>query len=314
THGDPKTFPLLAQTLGFCTADQVLAVAENIVKIQRDFGDRTNRKHARFKYTVDDHGIDWVAEQLTQRMGVALNPAHEVQFTHNGDRFGWRQNQDHSWNYTLFIANGRVINNDQLSVKSALHDIATIHSGDFRLTANQNLIIAQVTATQKPAIEKLLQQHNLIATISPTRQLSMACVAFPTCTLAMAEAERYLPDLLTQIESLQHKHGIADRGIMIRMTGCPNGCARPFIAEIGFVGKALGRYNMYLGGALNGNRLNQLFEENINEGRILEHIDQLLGHYAQAAYVNEAFGDFVIRQGYVAAVKHGIEVNIKSAS
>jgi sulfite reductase (NADPH) hemoprotein beta-component len=312
THGDPKTFPLLAHTLGFCSADQVLAVAENIVKIQRDFGDRTNRKHARFKYTVDDHGIDWVREQLAQRMGEALAPAHRVQFTHNGDRFGWRQNQDGSWNHTLFIANGRVKDEQQLTVKSALREIATIHSGDFRLTANQNLIIANIKEQQKPSIEKLLNQHHLIHTISATRQLSMACVAFPTCTLAMAEAERYLPDLLTEIEALQHKHGITDKGIMIRMTGCPNGCARPFIAEIGFVGKALGRYNMYLGGAQNGNRLNQLFAENINEARILELLDQLLGHYAKSANRQEAFGDFVIRQGYVKKVKHGIEVNIKT--
>ena len=316
THGDPKTFPLLAHTLGFCTPDQVLEVAENIVKIQRDFGDRTNRKHARFKYTVDDHGIDWVREQLAERMGVPLKPAHEVKFTRNGDRYGWRKNQDGSWNFTLFIANGRIIDNDDkdpLTVKSALRDIATIHKGDFRLTANQNLIIAQVAADQKPAIDKLLHAHNLIGSVSKTRQLSMACVAFPTCTLAMAEAERYLPDLLTQIEYLQQKHGISERGIMIRMTGCPNGCARPFIAEIGFVGKALGRYNMYLGGALNGNRLNQLYDENINEARILKHLDTLFADYAESAKKDEAFGDFVIRQGHVSAVKHGIEVNIKSA-
>ncbi len=312
THGDPNTFPLLAHTLGFCSADQVLAVAENIVKIQRDFGDRTNRKHARFKYTVDDHGIDWVREQLAQRMGESLTPARNVQFTHNGDRFGWRQNQDGSWNHTLFIANGRVKDGQQLTVKSALREIASIHSGDFRLTANQNLIIANVKDQQKPSIEKLLNKHQLIHTISATRQLSMACVAFPTCTLAMAEAERYLPDLLTEIEALQQKYGISDQGIMIRMTGCPNGCARPFIAEIGFVGKALGRYNMYLGGAQNGNRLNQLFAENINEARILELLDQLLGHYAKSANRQEAFGDFVIRQGYVKKVKHGIEVNIKT--
>ncbi len=311
THGDPKTFPLLAQTLGFCSPEQVLTVAENIVKIQRDHGDRTNRKHARFKYTVDDHGMEWVKSQLAERMGFALAEPHKVVFTHNGDRFGWRQNSDGSWNHTLFIANGRVKDDAHTQVRSALRAIAQVHQGDFRLTANQNLIIAQIPAQEKSKIEDLLQQHDLVDSISLTRQLSMACVAFPTCTLAMAEAERYLPDLITEIEHLQQKHDIADRGIMISMTGCPNGCARPFIAEIGFVGKALGRYNMYLGGRKNGTRLNQLFAENINESSILEHLDQLLGHYANAANDEEDFGDFVVRQGYVDAVKHGIEVNIK---
>ncbi len=311
THGDPKTFPLLAHTLGFCLPDQVLEVAENIVKIQRDFGDRTNRKHARFKYTVDDHGIDWVRDQLLERMEVPLKPAHEVEFSHNGDRFGWRENQDGSWNHTLFIANGRVIDNDNLKLKSALREIAAVHSGDFRLTANQNLIIAQVQPNQKSAINTLLEKYQVTTAISATRKLSMACVAFPTCTLAMAEAERYLPDLISEIEALQQKHGILERGIMVRMTGCPNGCARPFIAEIGFVGKALGRYNMYLGGAINGNRLNQLYEENINEAQILKKLDQIIGHYANEGESNEAFGDFVIRLGYVKKVKHGSEVNLK---
>jgi len=309
THGDPSTFPLLAQTLGFCTPDQVLSVAENIVKIQRDHGDRTNRKHARFKYTVDDHGLDWVRDELAQRMGRDLEPARTATFTHTGDRFGWRQNHDGSWNFTLFIANGRVIDNETLALKTALREIATVHHGDFRLTANQNLIIARVPDKQKAKINELLDQHHLLTGESLTRQLSMACVAFPTCALAMAEAERYLPDLITKIEALQHRHGIADRGLMVRMTGCPNGCARPFMAEIGFVGKAPGRYNMYLGGHKNGTRLNQLFQENIDEAKILEHLDQLLGDYAQAGNAGEDFGDFVIRQGHVNTVKHGIQVH-----
>lgn len=313
THGDPKTFPLLAQTLGFCTPDQVLAVAENIVKIQRDHGDRTNRKHARFKYTVDDHGIDWLREQLHTRMGATLAAAQPVAFTHNGDRFGWRQNQDGSWNHTLYIANGRVKDHADRPLKSGLRAIAAVHGGDFRLTANQNLIIARVTPANKPQIEQLLAQHQLNVGLSQTRQWSMACVALPTCTLAMAEAERYLPDLITEVERLQDKHQVADRGIMIRMTGCPNGCARPFVAEIGLVGKAKGRYNLYMGGHPDGTRLNQLFAENIDEATFLHHMDRLLGHWSQAGSPQEPFGDFVIRQGYVQAVKHGIEVHIKPA-
>ncbi|WP_223788889.1 NADPH-dependent assimilatory sulfite reductase hemoprotein subunit [Marinicella meishanensis] len=312
THGDPATFPLLAQTLGFCTPDQVLSVAENIVKIQRDHGDRSNRKHARFKYTVDDHGIDWVRQQLTSRMGVPLADPQPVQFTHNGDRFGWRQNQDGSWNHTLYITNGRVKDSADLPLKQALRAVAQVHRGDFRLTANQNLIIARVPAQDKALIEQILQHHGLLDAHSATRQLSMACVALPTCTLAMAEAERYLPDLITQVEQLQAKHGIADRGVMIRMTGCPNGCARPFIAEVGLVGKALGRYNLYLGGRPDGTRLNQLFAENIDEASIIQHLDALLGQWSQQGQPQEPFGDFVIRQGHVQVVQHGIEVHIQN--
>lgn len=312
THGDPKTFPLLAHTLGFCTPQQVLSVAENIVKIQRDHGDRTNRKHARFKYTVDDHGIDWVREQLFERMGFNLEPPQNANFTHTGDRFGWGKNQDGNWNYTLYVANGRVKDDAELKLKSALRAIADIHQGHFRLTANQNLVIALVASQQKSQIEKLLIQYGLTKPASSTRLLSMACVAFPTCTLAMAEAERYLPDLITKIESIQEQHHIAHRGIMIRMTGCPNGCARPFMAEVGFVGKALGRYNMYLGGNKQGTRLNQLFDENIDEKQIIKHLDTLIGHFAQQGKDHEDFGDFVIRQGYVKKVNHGIEVNIKT--
>ncbi len=314
THGDPKTFPLLAHTLGFCQTNQILDVAENIVKIQRDHGDRSNRKHARFKYTVDDHGIAWLRAQLSDRMGFALEAAKQIKFTHNGDRFGWRKNQDGSWNHTLFIANGRVKDDSTGLLKTALRELAKIHQGDFRLTANQNLIIARVDDSAKSKIDQLLEKYKINQKISKTRQLSMACVAFPTCTLAMAEAERYLPDLVTKIDDLQAKHNISDRGIMIRMTGCPNGCARPFVAEIGFVGKAPGRYNMYLGGKPDGTRLNQMYLENINEVDILKQLDDLFEQYSKDAIDHEPFGDFVIRTGYVDAVTHGRQVHLKLVS
>ncbi|TDR18405.1 NADPH-dependent assimilatory sulfite reductase hemoprotein subunit [Marinicella litoralis] len=311
THGDSSTFPLLAHTLGFCTPDQVLLVAENTVKIQRDHGDRTNRKHARFKYTVDDHGIDWLRGQLSDHMGQPLLAAKKIEFTHNGDRFGWRKNLDGSWNHTLFIANGRVKDDGMNSLRTALREIAQIHQGNFRLTANQNLIIAQVPDSAKNQIDQLLGLYKINQQVSLTRQLSMACVALPTCSLAMAEAERYLPELINQIDGLQQKHHISNRGIMIRMTGCPNGCARPFIAEIGFVGKALGRYNMYLGGKPDGTRLNQLYLENITESDILKQLDDIFSHYAKDAISNESFGDFVIRAQYVSAVTHGKQVHLK---
>lgn len=310
THGDPKTFPLLAHTIGFCSPEQAVAVAEAVVKTQRDHGCRTNRKHARFKYTVDDHGVEWLQQQLADRLGYKLQAAKPVTFTSHGDRFGWQQNHDGSWNHTLFISNGRVVDNEQTQIRSALKAIAHVHQGDFRITPNQNLTIAQVSDENKAAIDVLLTQYLSKGQASATRQLAMACVALPSCTLAMAEAERYLPDFITQVEAIQAKHGILDRPISIRMTGCPNGCARPFVSEIGFVGKALGRYNMYLGGQPNGNRLNQLFQENITEKEILSHLDHLIGAYAQTGNEGEAFGDFVIRSGHVKSVTHGIEVHM----
>jgi len=311
THGDPDTFPLLAQTVGFCRPEQITEVAEQIVKIQRDHGDRTNRKHARFKYTVDDHGLDWVRDQLTDRLGWSLEPAEEVNFTHNGDRYGWRQNQDGSWLHTLYIASGRVQDDQRSTLRSALRDIAESHRGTFRLTANQNLIIAGVAEDQKAHIDQILKKHGVIDQVSPTRSLSMACVAFPTCALAMAEAERFLPDLIDEIDRLQLDHGIADRGIVTRITGCPNGCARPFMAELGFVGKAPGRYNLYLGGNPQGTRLNQMYRENITEQEIISILDELLGTYAKDAEADEAFGDFVIRAGFVNAVNHGRQVHLQ---
>jgi sulfite reductase (NADPH) hemoprotein beta-component len=311
THGDPETFPLLAQTVGFCRPEQITEVAEQIVKIQRDHGDRTNRKHARFKYTVDDHGLDWLRDQLTERLGWSLDPPREAPFTHNGDRYGWRQNQDGSWLHTLYIASGRVQDDERSTLRSALREIAQTHQGTFRLTANQNLIIAGVAEEHKAHIDQLLKKHGVIDQVSPTRSLSMACVAFPTCALAMAEAERYLPDLIDEIDRLQAQHGISDRGIVTRMTGCPNGCARPFMAELGFVGKAPGRYNMYLGGNPQGTRLNQMYRENITEQQILTSLDELLAAYAKDAEADEAFGDFVIRAGFVQAVSHGRQVHLQ---
>ncbi len=306
THGDLDTFPLLAHVVGFCTPDQVVAVAEAVVKTQRDHGCRTNRKHARFKYTVDDHGVDWLREQLTQRQGFELQEAKPFELTSHGDRFGWQQNHDGTWNRTLFISNGRVINNEHTQIRSALKAIAEAELADYIISPNQNLVLAGVSDANKQKVDDIIAQNQ--PAISPTRELAMACVALPTCTLAMAEAERYLPDLIGEIEKLQAKHNIAERPISIRMTGCPNGCARPFVAEMAFVGKALGRYNMYLGGLPNGTRLNQLYKEHITESEILAHIDSLLSEYAQ---VDAAipFGDFVIQQGHVQSVAHGRQVH-----
>ncbi|MFT5769289.1 MAG: sulfite reductase (NADPH) hemoprotein beta-component [Lysobacterales bacterium] len=297
THGDPATYPLLARPLGFISSDQVCEVGEAIIKIQRDFGDRSNRKHARFKYTVEDHGLDWLRAELTQRLGYELAPPRPFHFSSSGDDYGWHQTDDGKWHLLLFIQNGRIADGPNGQQLSGFREISKVHDGDFRLTANQNVIIAGVAAENRTEIDRLVREHGLNAheKLSQLRLSSMACVAFPTCSQAMAEAERYLPDLLTKIEAQVLKHGLSNEAINIRMTGCPNGCARPYLAEIGLVGKAPGRYNVHLGAAHNGTRLNYLARENVNEKEILSLLDDLFAEFAGQREVDEAFGDFLSR-------------------
>lgn len=297
THGDPATYPRLASVVGFCAPDQVIAVAEAVVTIQRDFGDRSERKHARLKYTIDDHGLDWFHDQLEQRLGFALEPARPFEFTHTGDRYGWQRSDDGRWHLALFIENGRVEDRGAARQLTGLRAIAEIHRGEFRLTANQNVIIAGVAEADRPAIDRLVSEHglDLYQRASPLRLHAMACVGLPTCGLAMAESERYLPALVGRLETLLERHDLARQAITLRMTGCPNGCARPYLGEIGLVGKAPGRYNLHLGAAANGTRLNHLWRENIDEDGLLEELDTLFAAYATQRAADESFGDFVAR-------------------
>ncbi|SDI34937.1 assimilatory sulfite reductase (NADPH) hemoprotein subunit [Paenibacillus naphthalenovorans] len=307
THGDPNTYPQIGQVIGFCSPEQVIYVAEKTVTIQRDYGDRSVRKHARFKYTIDDRGIDWFINELTERLGWKLEGARPYHFDHNGDRYGWVKGTNGKWHFTLFIQNGRVKDDGGYLLMTGLREIAKVHSGDFRLTPNQNLIIGNVSSQKKKKIEELIKQYGLTdgAHYTALRRNSMACVALPTCGLAMAESERYLPTLLDKIEPMLEEAGLRDEEIVIRMTGCPNGCARPMLAEIAFIGKAPGKYNMYLGGGFAGNRLNKLYKENIGEAEILESLKPILTHYAKERREGEHFGDFVIRAGYVKEVRSG---------
>jgi sulfite reductase (NADPH) hemoprotein beta-component len=307
THGDTKTYPQVAQVIGFCSPEQIIDVAEKTVMIQRDYGDRSVRKHARFKYTIDDRGIAWFINELSDRLGWKLEEARPYHFDHNGDRYGWVKGSNGKWHFTLFIQNGRVKDEDNYLLMTGLREIAKVHTGDFRLTPNQNLIIGNVSSEKKKKIEQLAKEFGLTDGIhhSALRRNSMACVSFPTCGLAMAESERYLPTLLDNIEPMLEEAGLRDEEIVIRMTGCPNGCARPMLAEIAFIGKAPGKYNMYLGGGFTGNRLNKLYKENIGEAEILESLRPIITQYAKERREGEHFGDFVIRTGYVKEVRSG---------
>ncbi|MDP4098761.1 assimilatory sulfite reductase (NADPH) hemoprotein subunit [Paenibacillus sp. P96] len=312
SHGDHKTYPQVSKVIGFCTPEQMIEVAEKTVTIQRDYGDRAVRKHARFKYTIDDRGLDWFVQELSSRLGWSLAEARPYHFDNNGDRYGWVKGSDGKWHFTLFIQNGRIKDEENYLLMTGLREIAKIHTGDFRLTPNQNLIIGGISSQKKKKIERLISEYDLTDGIhySALRRNSMACVALPTCGLAMAESERYLPTLLDKIEPMLDEAGLRDEDIVIRMTGCPNGCARPMLAELAFIGKAPGKYNMYLGGGFTGNRLNKLYKENIGETEILESLQPIINRYAKERHEGEHFGDFVIRSGYVEEVLDGQQFHV----
>lgn len=308
-HNDSQTYPRVADVIGFCTPDQLLKVAESVVRVQRDYGNREVRKLARLKYTIDRLGIDKFKSILTDYLGWPLAGAKSFEFRGNGDRYGWLKTENEKWHLTLYIHSGRIIDSPQSTLFSGLLAIADIHQGEFRITGNQNLIISNIAPETKQQIESLISQHGISfgAVETPARLNSVACVAFPTCSLAMAEAERYLPDLISKIEAILEQYNLLDQPINIRMTGCPNGCARPFLGEIGFVGKAPGKYNLYLGASFKGDRLNKLYKENINEQQILDELNPLFKDYADQRNEGEFFGDFVIRKGYVGPVVNGLD-------
>jgi sulfite reductase (NADPH) hemoprotein beta-component len=314
THGEPETFPRTADVMGFCTTGQAVDVAEKVVLVQRDFGDRANRKHARLKYTIEDRGIDWFRAEVERRLGYALEPARPFRFENTGDRYGWTKDHQGNWHYTVFIENGRVRDTPERLMKTGLAEIAKIHVGDFRLTANQNLIIASIRPRHKATIAKLLKDHGLTNDFSGLRLNAMACVALPTCGLALAESERYLPDLVTALEDAIEAAGLRDDEIVIRMTGCPNGCARPYLAEIGLIGRAPGRYNLYLGAAFDGSRLNKLYGKDLDHDEIVAALTPLIATYAKERLDGERFGDFVIRKGHVAATTSGADFHANLAA
>jgi sulfite reductase (NADPH) hemoprotein beta-component len=307
THGEHATYPRIGDVIGFCPPADANAVAEAVLTTQRDFGDRKNRKHARLKYTIDERGLDWFKAEVERRLGHALAPARPYAFTSSGDRYGWVQGVGDTWHFTMFIENGRIRDEGERPLLTALREIAQVHDGDFRMTPNQNLMIANVSRANRPRIDGLLDRFRLKEGLERggLRLSAMACVALPTCGLAMAESERYLPSLLDKLDTIMRKAGLDKDAIVVRMTGCPNGCARPFLAEIGLVGKNLGKYNLYLGGGFVGDRLNKLYRENIAEEEIVAALEPILHRYAGERHAGEHFGDFVIRAGYVKATKQG---------
>ncbi len=306
THGEPDTYPRTADLLGFCRTEDAVKIAEAVVTTQRDWGDRTNRKHARLKYTIEDRGLDNFRAEVEKRAGIKFEAPRPFTFTSTGDRYGWNESGDGRAHLTLFVQNGRVQDNGAGAMQmSALRRIAQLGIGDFRITANQNLILANIPVERQREIEEIVKAEGLLAPWSGLRRNSMACVALPTCGLAVAESERYLPQLLDALDERLAAHGLSADDIVIRMTGCPNGCARPYLSEIGLVGKGPGRYNLYLGAAFDGSRLSKLYAEDLDHAGIVSKLDPIFAAYAAERDKGERFGEFTIRAGYVAKTGNG---------
>jgi sulfite reductase (NADPH) hemoprotein beta-component len=308
THGEPETYPRIADVIGFCLPQDVIAVAEAVVTIQRDWGDRTNRKHARLKYTLDDRSADAFRAEIAVRAGKPLEEARPYTFTSNGDRYGWTEGEDGKHHLTLFIENGRLRDfPDGRRLLTGMRRIAEVHDGEIRLTPNQNVIVANVTKNDRDKIEKIVAEHGMAGRASGLRRNSIACVALPTCGLALAESERYLPQLIDALDERLAAHGLSEDDIVIRMTGCPNGCARPYLAEIALVGKGPGRYNLYLGAAFDGSRMNKLYAEDLDHDGIVATLDPIFAAYAKERESDERFGDFAIRAGFVVKTINGLD-------
>ncbi|MCT6592838.1 assimilatory sulfite reductase (NADPH) hemoprotein subunit [Pantoea dispersa] len=301
-HGNKATYARTASEFGYLPVEKILDVAAAVVTTQRDWGNRTDRKNAKTKYTLERVGVETFKAEVEKRAGLTFEPIRPYEFTTRGDRIGWVKGIDKKWHLTLFIENGRLLDYPGRPLKRGIAEIAKVHQGDFRLTANQNLIVAGVPEAQKAQIEAIARDHGLMEAVTPQRENSMACVAFPTCPLAMAEAERFLPSFVSKVEEIMHRHGVGEEHIVLRVTGCPNGCGRAMLAELGLVGKAPGRYNLHIGGNRIGTRIPRMYRENITENEILASIDELVARWASERTADEGFGDFVIRAGIVQPV------------
>ncbi len=300
THGNNNTYARLATIIGFSdTEEKTLKAIYEIVTIQRDYGNRSDRKLARLKYTLDKFGVDWFKQELETRTGFNLDEAKPYQFTSRTDYFGWLADDSGLWHYTMFVENGRITDDENAKLKSALLEVAKTGKANFRFTCNQNVILSDIKLEDQKLIESILEHFGIIQSnesASALRRNSMACVALNTCPLALAEGQRYMPHLISKIEPLLKKYSLEKEEIIIRMTGCPNGCARPYVAEIGLVGTSYGHYNLHFGGDRVGERLNKIYKENLDEGSILFELDGWLGRYNSERKPGETFGDFAVRE------------------
>src|SRR5690606_8911740 len=303
THGNKETFPALGHVLGYIKKEDAVAIAEAVMTTQRDFGDRVNRAHARLKYTILDMGVDVFRKEVEQRSGIKFEQERPYKFTSTGEPFGWLKGTDGKWYYNLYVLSGRIKDVGDVRYKSGLREIAKIHDGDFRLTGNQNVVIGKISEENKPKVEALLEEYGIAngksRNLSGLSLHSLSCVALPTCGLALAGSELALPGIFDRLEEVIEVAGLSDQAITMRITGCPHGCARPYNSEIGLVGRAPGKYNLYLGAKLDGTRMSKLYKDSITVDQVIQELRPIISRYAQEREEGEEFGEFVIRKDYV---------------
>jgi sulfite reductase (NADPH) hemoprotein beta-component len=297
SHGNTMTYPRMGDVIGFVKPEQLVEVSRAVLTIHRDFGDRTDRKHARLKYILEERGAVWFRQELESRIGYSLEDASPVEFTSQGDQFGWHQQSDGRWFLGLFVLTGRIKDDGNHRLKTALRLIVEKFGPEVRLTPSQNVLLCNIDAGQRDEITRVLAEHGVPVENQATtlRRASMACPALPTCGLSLSESERYLPSLLDRIEAALVETGLADEEIVIRMTGCPNGCARPYMAEIGFVGKAPGRYQLWLGGNESSTRINKIYRDVVKDADIITELKPLFERWKATRVGSERFGDWSAR-------------------
>jgi sulfite reductase (NADPH) hemoprotein beta-component len=294
SHGNTATYPRLADVIGFLPADQVLATAKAVLTVHRDFGDRTNRKHARLKYVIAECGVPWFREEVERRLGFRFGPARPFSFTRQGDLYGWHRQHDGRYFLGLFVQNGRIKDDGSHRFKSGLRRVVEQFQPEIRLTPWQNALLVNIAPENRDPITQVLAAHGVDVENQGTviSRASIACPALPTCGLALAESERVIPDVLKRIEQVLAETGLKDEEIVIRMTGCPNGCARPLMAELAFVGRAPGKYQLYMGGNVAGTRLGRLFKESVKNEDFVGELRPLFERFAKERLAGERFGDF----------------------
>ncbi|HEY6539587.1 MAG TPA: NADPH-dependent assimilatory sulfite reductase hemoprotein subunit [Ktedonobacteraceae bacterium] len=299
THNKADTYPRLATPLCFVTIDEVLPVVETLVKVQRDYGDRQNRKHARMKYVVEERGIAWFRNEVEQRLGYSLQDPHPITWHDAGDHLGWHRQDDGRWFVGIFVENGRIKDAGGVQMRTGLRHAIEQFRPDIRLTPQQNILLTNIDETQRTPLTALLASYGI--PVDPaqigTRRFAMACPALPTCGLALAEAERALPAIIDQIEEVLQALDMSGVPLSIRMTGCPNGCARPYMGDIGFVGRTKDVYNIYIGGDMLNTRMNTLYASSVHVKDLAATLRPLLVLWKEKRLAEESFGDFCSRVG-----------------
>lgn len=300
THQNDSTYARLADEVAFITPDQVLEAVTAVVTIHRDFGDRQNRKHARLKYILADYGVDWFRDELQRRVSFPLGELRPVPAFEAPDHLGWNDAGDGTFYLGIPVENGRVVDRGAYRLRTGLRAIIEQFRLSVRLTASQDLLLTGIAPADRDAIDALIAHYGIrtIADISPTRRAAMACPALPTCGLAITEAERVFPQVISELEDALDEIGIGGEGIVTRMTGCPNGCARPYVAEIAFVGRSLDKYSVFLGGSAVGTRLARPFLDLVSIRDLVPSLRPVLTFYRDEHYEGEPFGDFVHRVGF----------------